>query len=39
MVLVIERFLVSSWSLWEPQEEKLVYGVKLAVSEMEKEHF
>jgi len=29
---------VSSWSLWEPQEEKFVHGVRLAVSEMEKEH-
>ena len=37
-VLVIGRFLVSSWSLWEPQEEKIVHGVKLAVPEMEKEH-
>ena len=37
-VLVIGRFLVSSWSLWEPQDKKLVHGVELAVPEMEKEH-
>ena len=38
MVLVIGRFLVSSWSLWEPQDLRIVHGVKLAVPEMEKEH-
>ena len=37
-VLVIGRFFVSSWSLWEPQDKKFVHGVKLAVPEMEKEH-
>ena len=26
---------MSSWSLWEPQEERIVHGVKLAVPEME----
>jgi len=24
--------------LWEPQDKKIVHGVKLAVPEMEKEH-
>ena len=32
------RLLVSSWSLWEPQEEEVVHGLKPAVSEMEKEY-
>ena len=36
---MIGRFLVSSWRLWEPQEEKIVDGVKLAIPEMEKEQF
>ena len=35
MVLVTRKFLVSSWSLWEPQEDKIIYGVKLAITEME----
>jgi len=26
----------SSWSLWEPQEEGIVHGLKHAVPEMEK---
>jgi len=38
MVLVIGRFLVSSWRLWETQEEDVVHDLKLAVPEMEKEH-
>jgi hypothetical protein len=29
---------VNSWSLWEPQEEKIVRGLKLAAPEIEKEH-
>jgi len=29
---------VSSWSLWESQDKKIVHGVKLAVLEMENEH-
>jgi len=33
---VIGRFLVSSWSLWESQEENIVHGVKLAVPEIKK---
>ena len=24
---------MSSWSLWEPQEEKIVHGVKLSILE------
>jgi len=27
---------VSSWSLWEPQEEEIVHSLKPAVPEMEK---
>ena len=30
------RLLVSSWSLWEPQEEKVVHDLKPVVPEMEK---
>jgi len=30
------RLLVSSWSLWEPQEEEVVHGLKPAVPEMKK---
>ena len=30
------KLLVSSWSLWEPQEEEVVHGLKPAVPEMEK---
>jgi len=30
------RLLVSSWSLWELQEGKIVHGLKLTVPEMEK---
>ena len=30
------RLLVSSWSLWEPQEEEVVHDLKPAVPEMEK---
>ena len=30
------RLLVSSWRLWEPQEEEVVHGSKPAVPEMEK---
>jgi len=30
------RLLVSSWSLWEPQEEEVVHGLKHVVPEMEK---
>ena len=30
------RLLMSSWSLWEPQEEEIIHGLKPAVPEMEK---
>jgi hypothetical protein len=35
MVLVLWRFLVSSWRLWEPQEKLGVHGSRPTVPEME----
>jgi len=37
IVLATRRFLVSSWSLWKTQKEKIVCGLKLVASEMENE--